>query len=109
MFGGGIFCGDSPVASATIEAATLLRLRVLFFFIPYILEVALKSRGKLKRESFGKPNKDGSLDLAYNKIYGLEHIAIWILKKYNKNNEKNVVYLIHFFSLVDRVFSPLFC
>jgi len=71
----------------------------IFFFIPYIIEVGLKLRGKLEKQSFGKPNKDGSLDLAYNKIYGLEHLAIWILKKYNKNSEKNVVYLIYMFQI----------
>ena len=67
----------------------------LFFFIPYILEVGLKLRGNLKKESFGKPNKDGSLEMPYDKIYGLEHFAIWTLKKSGiKSTEKNVVYLI---------------
>lgn len=70
----------------------------LFFFIPYIIEVVLKIRGKLKKQSFGKPNKDGSLELSYNKIYGLEHFSIWFLKKINKQGkvyEKDVVYFIH--------------
>jgi hypothetical protein len=53
----------------------------IFFFIPYIVEVILKSRGRLKKESFAKPNKDNSLEMPYNKIYGLEHFAIWALKK----------------------------
>ena len=70
----------------------------LFFFIPYIIEVFLKSRGKLKMQSFGKPNKDGSLDLAYRKFYGLEHVAISILKKTKgKAYEKEVVYLLWIF------------
>ena len=73
----------------------------IFFFIPYILEVALKSRGKLRKQSFGKPNKDGSLEMPYNKIYGLEHLAIWILKKVkNKVYEKDVVLLINIFQIV---------
>lgn len=72
----------------------------VFFFIPYLLEVVLKLRGKLNKQSFGKPNKDGSLDLQYNKFYGLEHISIWILKKFNRANEKNVVYLIHAFQII---------
>lgn len=72
----------------------------LFFYIPYILEVILKSRGKLKKHSFGKPMKDGSLDLKYDKIYGLEHLAIWLMKKSNiKATEKRVVYLIWTFQL----------
>jgi len=74
----------------------------VFVFIPYILETGLKLRGGLKKESFSKPNKDGSLELPYNKIYGLEHLSILILKKIKSNKkayEKEVVYLINFFQL----------
>jgi len=67
----------------------------LFLFIPYILEVILKLRGELKMQSFGKPNKSNDLDLAYEKIYGLEHLSIWILNKFGRANEKKVVYLIN--------------
>jgi UDP-N-acetylglucosamine--dolichyl-phosphate N-acetylglucosaminephosphotransferase len=73
----------------------------VFFYIPYIIEVALKSRGKLRKESFGKPNKDNSLELPYNKIYGLEHFSIWFLKKFKKKvYEKDVVYFIHFIQII---------
>ena len=73
----------------------------IFFFIPYIIETGLKLRGGLKKQSFGKPKKDGSLDLKYNKIYGLEHLAIASLKKMNiESTEKNAVYLIWLFQLL---------
>ncbi|MDO8623033.1 MAG: glycosyl transferase family 4 [archaeon] len=75
----------------------------IFFFIPYIIEVILKSRGGLKKQSFAKVNEDGSLELPYDKIYGLEHLAIKILKKIKKNGkvyEKDVVYLINFFQIL---------
>ena len=73
----------------------------LFFFIPYIIEVFLKARGKLKKQSFGKPKKDGSLEMPYDKIYGLEHLAIWFLKKVRgKATEKEVVYSIYAFQVV---------
>jgi len=73
----------------------------IFFFIPYIIEVVLKLRGRLIKQSFGKPNKDGSLDLAYNKIYSLNHVAILILKKWKKKAyEKEVVYLIWIFQMI---------
>ena len=75
----------------------------LFFFIPYILEAILKLRGKLKKYSFAKVNEDGSLDVPYNNIYGLEHLAIYILKKIKLNkkvHEKEVVYLIYGFQLI---------
>jgi UDP-N-acetylglucosamine--dolichyl-phosphate N-acetylglucosaminephosphotransferase len=75
----------------------------LFFFIPYIIEAVLKLRGKLKKQSFGKPNKDGSLEMPYNKIYGLEHLAIFILKKIKPSKkvyENDVVYLINGFQIL---------
>ncbi|MDD5699653.1 MAG: glycosyl transferase family 4 [Candidatus Nanoarchaeia archaeon] len=75
----------------------------IFFFIPYILETILKVRGKLKKYSFGRPNEDGSLDLAYDKIYGLEHLSILILKKIKpgkKVYENDVVNLINGFQLL---------
>jgi UDP-N-acetylglucosamine--dolichyl-phosphate N-acetylglucosaminephosphotransferase len=75
----------------------------VFFFIPYIVETGLKARGKLKKQSFGKPKKDSSLELPYKKIYGLEHLAILILKKIKKQGkvyEKEVVYLIHAFQIL---------
>ncbi|MDD5086275.1 MAG: glycosyl transferase family 4 [Candidatus Nanoarchaeia archaeon] len=67
----------------------------VFFFAVYIAEVLLKLRGGLRKQSFGKPNKDGSLEMPYNKIYGMEHFAIWALKKMKKNvYEKDVVWFI---------------
>jgi UDP-N-acetylglucosamine--dolichyl-phosphate N-acetylglucosaminephosphotransferase len=75
----------------------------ILFFIPYIFEVILKSRGKLKKESFGKPNKDNSLEMPYDKIYGLEHLAIWLLKKIKKDGkayEREVVYVINLFQIM---------
>ncbi len=72
----------------------------VFFFIPYILETILKSRGKLEKQSFGVPNKDGTLSLAYKKFYGLEHIAIWLLPQLGfRSTEKNVVYLLRAFQI----------
>lgn len=53
----------------------------VFLFIPYGIETILKLRGKLVKESFGKINKDGSLGLKYNKIYSLNHLAIYLWSK----------------------------
>lgn len=67
----------------------------LFFFIPFIIEVALKCRGKLTKYSFGKPKKDGTIEMKYQKVYGLTHLAIWIMNLTGiKATEKKVVYLI---------------
>jgi len=67
-------------------------------FIPYILEVILKVRGGLKKHSFGIPRKDGTLKMPYDKVYGLEHLAIWILGR--GATERKVVYLIHAFQIL---------
>jgi len=64
-------------------------------FIPYIFEMILKVRGRLNKYSFGKPNKDNSLNLKYEKIYGLTHFSIWFLGKFKKKvYERDVVLLI---------------
>ena len=73
----------------------------IFFFIPYIIETFLKLRGKLKKQSFGNPKKDNSLEMPYNKIYGLEHFSIFILKKFKKIvREKEVVYFINAMQII---------
>ena len=75
----------------------------IFFFIPYLLETILKLRGGLKKQSFGKPNEDGSLEMPYEKIYGLEHLAIYILKKIKPSKkvyENEVVSLINLFQII---------
>jgi len=80
----------------------------IFVFIPYILEVILKVRGKLKKHSFGIAQPDGSLELPYNKFYGLTHVAIYLLKKMKgKAYEKDVVYLILAFQIVICLLSLL--
>ncbi len=75
----------------------------IFFFIPYILETVLKLRGNLKKHSFAKVKEDGSLDVPYKKIYGLEHLAIYLLKKIKsdgKVHEREVVFMIFTFQLI---------
>ena len=73
----------------------------LFIFIPYFIEIGLKLRGGLKKQSFAIPEKDGSLKLPYKKIYGLTHLSLLILKKFKKKvYERDVVYLIFIFQIV---------
>lgn len=73
----------------------------VFFYIPYILEVFLKLRGGLKKHSFGKPNKDGFLDLLYDRVYSVNHLAILLLKKMGiKSTEKRAVMLILAFQIL---------
>ena len=72
----------------------------LVVFTPYIFEVILKLRGGLEKHSFGIPDKNGWLKMPYDKVYGLEHLAILILNKNGKATERKVTYLIHIFQLL---------
>ena len=74
---------------------------VFFFFIPYILEFFLKARGGLVKQSFGKIMPDGSLDLQYPRLYSLNHVAIFTMKKMGiKATERRVVLCVWLFQLV---------
>lgn len=103
-----IFPGDILTYStgALIAGVTILgniERIAIFFFIPYILEVILKLRGKLQKESFAKVQEDGSLVLRYKKVYGLEHVALKLLQKIKPSKkvyEKEVVFLIHAFQII---------
>ncbi len=103
-----IFPGDSLtyIVGALIGAVAItgnIEKIAIFFFIPYIIEVVLKSRGKLKKESFAKLNDQGGLEMPYKKIYGLEHLAIKILKKAKRGGlvkEYEVVRLINLFQII---------
>jgi UDP-N-acetylglucosamine--dolichyl-phosphate N-acetylglucosaminephosphotransferase len=73
----------------------------IIFFIPYMVEVILKVRGGLAKQSFGRPDKNNNLEMPYDKIYGLEHLAIFVLKRIRKKvKEKEVVWFIHAIQLV---------
>lgn len=101
-----VFPGDVltyPIGAMIAIVAILGNIEkiAIFFFIPYILETGLKLRGGLKKSSFAKPNSDGSLDLNYNKIYGLTHLSIYLLKKVKKKvYERDVAYAIHGFQIL---------
>jgi len=110
-----VFPGDSLTWSigALIAGMAILgnfEKIAIFVFIPYILETILKVSGKLVKQSFAKPLKDGTLELKYKKIYGLEHLAVYILKRLKPSKkvyEKDVVYLIHGFQFVIIILASL--
>jgi UDP-N-acetylglucosamine--dolichyl-phosphate N-acetylglucosaminephosphotransferase len=102
VFPGDILTYSTGALIAIIAIFGSVERIAVFFFIPYILETILKLRGKLKKESFAKVNTDGSLEMPYDKIYGVEHLAIYILKKIKPSKkvyEKDVVYLINLFQI----------
>jgi UDP-N-acetylglucosamine--dolichyl-phosphate N-acetylglucosaminephosphotransferase len=67
----------------------------VILFIPFILDFILPLRKGFKVEAFAKVNKDGSLDMPYNGIYDLTHLAIFVLRKIKKRvYERDVVMFI---------------
>lgn len=102
-----VFPGDSLTWTIGALIATMAILGnfekiAIFVFIPYILETILKSRGNLEKHSFARPNKDKSLEMPFKKIYGLEHLAVYLLKKIKPSHkvyEKDVVYSIYAFQI----------
>lgn len=101
-----IFPGDTLTYSvgALIAIMTIsgnMERIALIIFIPYFVELILKLRGKLQKQSFSKVNEDGSLELMYDKFYGIEHIAVWLLKKVKKKvYERDVVYSIYLVQII---------
>ncbi len=102
-----VFPGDTltyPVGALIGAIAILGNVEkiAVFFFIPYIIEFFLKARGKLKKQSFAKLNKDHSIEVKEG-IYGLEHVAIRILQKIKpsgKAYEWEVPMLINLFQII---------
>jgi len=103
VFPGDILTYSVGAVIASIAILGNIEKIALFFFIPYVFEVFLKLRGKLKKESFSVIEKDGSLRLKDGKIYGLEHLAIvflrWI-KPSHKAYEWEVPLVINIFQLI---------
>jgi UDP-N-acetylglucosamine--dolichyl-phosphate N-acetylglucosaminephosphotransferase len=71
-------------------------------FTPYLIEAILKiGRGKRKKQSFGRPDKNNNLSMPHKKIYGLTHFSIWILKKMRGSaTEEKVTVMIYIIQLV---------
>lgn len=103
-----VFPGDVMTYSigaliATITILGNIEKIAVFFFIPYIMETGLKLRGRLKKESFAKLNRDRSLEMPYKKFYSLTHISIYLLKKIKPSKkacEREIVFLIHGFQIL---------
>ncbi|HIH37837.1 glycosyl transferase family 4 [Candidatus Woesearchaeota archaeon] len=63
----------------------------LILFIPYIIEFFLKAKGRFKHETFGKPEKDGTIRRPYKKVYSLTHFFMVLSSKGGKGREQTVV------------------
>ncbi|MCX6774943.1 MAG: glycosyl transferase family 4 [DPANN group archaeon] len=100
-----VFPGDSMTYSigaliAVIAILGSMEKLALFLFIPYFLDILLYFRARVidragDVQAFAKPNKDGTIEMPYSKIYDSTHAAIWLQKKiFGKATEKGVVYIV---------------
>jgi UDP-N-acetylglucosamine--dolichyl-phosphate N-acetylglucosaminephosphotransferase len=110
-FPASVFPGDTLTYSVGALIAIVAILAnvekfALVVFIPYIIEFILKARGKFKKESFGKIIGDGSIVKPYEKYYGLEHIAIDLVRKVKKKcYEVDVVLTVIGFQVIFAVLA----
>jgi len=83
----------------------------LFLMIPYGIQVLLKLRGRMQKESFAKVAKDGSLTYPTGAFYALEHVFIAAIGSFKKKvGETDVVlslYLLEILLVVATVFFIL--
>ena len=103
VFPGDILTYSIGVLIATIAILGNIERIAIFFFIPYIIEFILKTRGKLKKMSLLKSNLDGSLEERYDKVYSLNHLALKLLKKIKPSKkvyEYEIVYSINLFQFI---------
>ncbi|MBT3323889.1 hypothetical protein HN681_01280 [archaeon] len=95
-----IFPGDSLTyllggVLASMAILGNIEKAALIVSIPFFIEIILKLRGKLKKQSYGKI-VDGRIYSLYNKIYSLPHF--FTIK--GRYTEKQVVFFVCFIELV---------
>ncbi|MEM1577835.1 MAG: glycosyl transferase family 4 [Candidatus Pacearchaeota archaeon] len=79
----------------------------IILFIPFIIEGILKARSNFKAENFGLPQKDNTLKMPYKKIYSLTHLSLFLLNKFKKPREIDVVISIYIFEIIFAIIALL--
>ncbi|MCE4625558.1 MAG: glycosyl transferase family 4 [Desulfurococcales archaeon] len=95
--GNGFTYAIGSLLAAVVIVGNFEKFGVMVFPL-YFLELILFLRGLkngIYKQNFGIPQPDGSLELPYDKIYSVTHLAIYTLKRLTgKATEKGVVALI---------------
>ncbi len=90
---------------ACVAIAGNMEKAALVLFIPYFLQLPLKLRGFMQKESFARVQSDGTLVEPYPKWYAIEHVTISFLRKvYGKAYEKSVTNTLMLFELMLALF-----
>jgi len=102
VFPGNSFTYSIGSLIAAIAVLGDLEKLAVWLFSLYFIEGLLYFRARVidkagDVQAFGRPNKDNSLEMPYEKIYDTTHFAIWFLKKVKKKvYEKDVVHFLLF-------------
>jgi UDP-N-acetylglucosamine--dolichyl-phosphate N-acetylglucosaminephosphotransferase len=97
VFPGNSFTYAIGALIATLAILGNMERIAVWLFIPYFLEILLYLRARVidkmgDVQAFAKPNKDGSLEMPYKKVYDTTHFAIWFLKRVKRKvYERDVV------------------
>ncbi len=100
VFPGNSFSYSIGALIATLAILGNMERIAVWLFIPYFLEIVLYFRARVidkmgDVQAFAKPNKDGSLEMPYKKVYDTTHLAIWFLKRVKRKvYERDVVLFI---------------
>ena len=100
VFPGNSFTYAIGALIATLAILGNMERIAVWLFIPYFLEILLYFRARVidkmgDVQAFAKPNKDGSLEMPYKKVYDTTHFAIWFLKRVKgKVYERDVVFFL---------------
>ena len=76
-----VFPGDSLTYGIGLLIASMailgnMQTYAVILFIPFMIDFILTSRSKFKAAAFAKLNKDGSMEVPYDKFYDSTHVAI---------------------------------
>ena len=102
VFPGNSFTYSIGSLIATVAILGNMERLAVWLFSLYFIEGLLYFRARAidkagDVQAFGNPNKDGSLEMPYEKIYDTTHFAIWLLKSVKKKvYEKDVVRFLLF-------------
>lgn len=101
-----IMPGDSVVyiigaSIATVAILGNMEKFAVICFIPWFVELILKSRSKMKAENFGKLQPDGTLKTSYKKIYSWTHLIM----KSGRWKEHQIVSIIIGIEIVFIIFA----
>lgn len=79
----------------------------LILFVPFIIEGLLKARSRFKADNFGIPQRDGSIELPYKRIYSLTHLIMRILKRTARDKKATELRVVNSLILIEIILAVI--